>query len=268
MPRISRRNAGAIRARLPALLAVTLLCMQPVGAAAEWLPSRTVLPRNPADPKEPRLGMTYAPAPDHLDAALGAPLPIISFPVSDWTVITVLEAGVFFRLGREGSFFPMQTVDGLFGAGTETRRGAVTGRLQLLHESAHKADGDSTVAFRDQTFSREFWRLEIGLAWPRTSLYIRTGSSWHAIPSDTGLDVAIGGFWRGGGRSGRPFFSVHMNADAAREWRVSKSVLAGWETGTNRQVRLALRFFDGLSPRGQYWNRAERFLGFDVQFTP
>jgi hypothetical protein len=268
LPRISRRNAGAIRTRLPALLAAVLLWMQPGGAVAEWLPSGTVLPRNPADPREPRLGMTYAPAPDYFDAALGAPLPMISFPVSDWTLVTVLEAGVFFRLGRDGSFFPMQTVDGLFGAGLETRRGAVTGRLQLLHESAHKADGDSTVAFRDRTFSREFWRLEIGWARSRTSLYFRTGSSWHAIPSDKGLDVAIGAVWRGRGRSGRPFFSAHANADAAREWRVSKTVLAGWESGTDRRVRLALRFFDGLSPRGQYWNEAERYLGFDVQFTP
>ena len=212
--------------------------------------------------------MTFAPDPARLDAALGAPLPIVSFPVSNVTFLAVLEAGVFFRLGRNGSFFPMQTVDGSFGAGMETRHGLVTGRFRLLHESAHKADGDSTVAFRDQTFSREFWRLEVGLAWPRASIYIRTGSSWHAIPSDTGMDVAIGGVWRGSGHTGRPFFSIHLNADAARDWRVTKSLLGGWEAGSDRRVRMALRFFDGLSPRGQYWESEERYLGFDIQFTP
>ena len=268
MRRTSYRNGGLIRTRSPVWIAVAFFCLQPTSAAAEWLPTGTIVPRDLADPKEPRLGMTYAPEPDHLDAALGAPLPIISFPVSDLTFLAVLEAGVFFRLGRDGSFFPMQTVDGLFGASIETRHGLVTGRLQLMHESAHKADGDSTVAFRDRTFSREFWRLEVGVAWPRASIYIRTGSSWHAVPSDSGLDVAVGGVWRGSGDTGRPFFSTHMNADKTREWRVTKSVIGGWEAGSSRRMRLGLHFFDGFSPRGQYANSKERYLGFNIQFTP
>jgi hypothetical protein len=240
----------------------------PAAGETEWLPPGTLHPRNLADPLESRLGLSYAPEPDHLDAALGAPLPIVSFPLSGRTFLAVLEAGLFIRLGRDGSFFPLRTVDGLFGAGLETRRGRFAGRLRLMHHSAHKADGDSTVAYRDFTFSREFWELEVSLIWDRASIYFRAGSAWHSVPEDKGPAAALGGAWKGKGASSRPFAAVHLEADRGREWRVSKSVLIGWEAGSRRFFRVGLKLFDGHSPRGQYWETTESHLGIDLQFTP
>jgi hypothetical protein len=232
-----------------------------------WLPGQTIVPRVIADPHEPRFGLTWAPEPDQVDASLGSPVPVVSFPVAGHTVLAVLEASVFMRLGRDGSFFPLETVDGLFGVGIETSYRSITGRLRLLHESAHKADGDSTVAYPGITYSKEFWQLDLGLVLERVSVYTRIGSAWHAVPEDPGIDLALGGTWKSPGERGRALVSLHLESDSARSWKLTKSVVAGWETGTRRRFLLGLRLFDGNSPAGQYWTRSESYVGMEIQFT-
>ena len=150
------------RLLLVVLLLGGALMDRPVFAETVWLPEGTLFPRTPADPREPRISITYAPEPDQINAVLGAPLPIVGFETGGTPVRVILEAGAFFRLGRDGDFFPLQTFDGQFGLGLEVSEGILRGRLRLLHASAHKADGDSTVSFRGETFSREFWSLEGG----------------------------------------------------------------------------------------------------------
>lgn len=251
---------------------VVALCLAtglevPSADAATWLPGETLVWRNPSDPGEPRFGLSYAPDPDQLDASLGAPLPIVSFSAGRTPVLFLLEAGVFMRLGRDGSFFPLRTVDGLFGLGVETRRNRIAARLRLLHQSAHKADGDSTLTYPGDTFSREFWQLEASLLLGRSWVYLRTGSAWHAVPERKGLELAMGGVWRGPGDSGRPLLSVHLEAADHDAWKLTKSVLAAWEAGRSRRFTAGLRFFDGLVPHGQYFDVSERFVGVEIQFT-
>jgi hypothetical protein len=232
-----------------------------------WLPGQTVFPRGIADPHEPRFGLTWALESDQLDASVGAPFPIVSFPVAGHSFLAVVETSVFMRLGKEGSFFPLETVDGMFGLGIETSYRSFTGRLRLLHESAHKADGDSTVTYPGVTYSKEFWQLDLGVVLDRLFIYSRIGSAWHAVPDDPGLDLALGGTWRSPGKRGRALVSAHFEADSARSWKLTKSVIGGWETGTQRRFLLGIRLFDGNSPPGQYWTRSESYVGIEIQFT-
>lgn len=232
-----------------------------------WLPAQTLFPRTAADPHEPRFGLTWAPELDQLDVVLGSPFPIVSFPVAGQPFLVVLETSVSMRLGRDGAFFPLETVDGLFGMGIETSYRSFSGRLRLLHESAHKADGDSTVVFPGITYSKEFWQLDLGLGRERLFAHARIGSAWHSVPEDPGIDLALGGTWRSPGERGRALVSIYLEADSARSWKLTKSVLGGWETGTRRRFLLGVRLFDGHSPQGQYWTRSESFVGIEIQFT-
>lgn len=250
---------------------IVLTLADPVSTAgrtgSRWLPPEPLHPRSPSDPFQPRFGLSYAPEPDHLDAALGAPFPLALVPF-DHPLMAVLEAGVFLRLGRDGSFFPLTTVDGRIGLALETALDRVHGRVRLIHWSAHKADGDTSVSFRNRTFSQEFFDLEIGYRWPAAFLYARLAAAWHSVPSDRGIELAVGGWWRGTGRSARPFLSVHVSAASEQEWRLDQSLLAGWEFGTERPILLSLRGYRGNSPRGQYWKIGERYLGLDLQLSP
>jgi len=249
------------------LLAVLLLASSvPAVAAPAWLPPGPLVLRALADPLEPRIGITYAPGPDQFDGMLGGPLPLVGTRLGSGTFLVILEAAVGIRLERDGSFFPLATTDGFFGLGLETRQGAWSARLRLMHHSAHKADGDSTVAYRGLTFSREYAEFQLARESRGLAGYLRIGGAWHAVPRDRGLDLAAGAIWRGTGAGGRPFAAVHLEADAERAWRLAKSIRAGWEAGSTRCVRLGLRAVDGRSIPGQYWDRTDRYLGVELEF--
>jgi hypothetical protein len=242
------------------------LLASPAAAAPVWFPPGPLAPRALADPLEPRIGITYAPGPDRFDGMIGAPLPLLEVLLGSRPLRVILEAAVGIRLEREGSFFPLATTDGFFGLGLETRGGPWSARLRLMHHSAHKADGDSTVTYRDPTFSREYGELQIAHSRGGATGYLRIGGAWHAVPRDRGLDLAAGATWRGGGAGGRPFAAVHLEADAERSWRLAKSLRAGWETGSTRGVRLGLRAIEGRSLPGQYWDRTDRYFGVEIEF--
>lgn len=236
--------------------------------AAEWLPQGPLYPRSLSDPHEPRLGVAYAPAPKHVDASLGAPRALAEFFPGEHPLQVVLEGAGFLRLGRDGSFYPLRTVDGFFGLGLETRRNNLYARLRLMHWSAHTADGDSTVSFPGRTFSREFWELETGLRVSGAFVYVRIGSAWHSVPGKKGMDCAAGGTWRGSGSYARPVVSIHLAADAERSWRVNQSLFGGLELGSRNPLRVGLRGFRGNSFRGQYWKTSEQYFGVEFQFIP
>ncbi len=262
--------AGPVRRRLlPGILlaaAATAVAPGPAAAGPRWLPPDTAFPRLVADRREPGISLSYATDPDRFDAALGGPLPLARFTAGSHDLTAVLEAGAFFRLGKDGTFFPLQTFDGLLGLGLETASGPFRGRLRFTHISAHKADGDSTVIYRGQTYSREFWRLEVGRWWHRLFLYAGIGSSWHAVPTDQGPHLVAGGSWEAGGGSWRPFAALHLSADQERAWRVDQSLFAGVATGVDRVFRIGLQYVAGNRPDGQYWITGEQFLGIKLQF--
>jgi hypothetical protein len=249
-------------------LLVLLLLPAASGADATWLPGETVHPRNPADPLEPRLGLTFVPDDDRLDAALGAPVPLVAAHAWGRPVTVVLEGGAFLRLGRDGSFFPVETVDGRFGLGVETRVRRAAFRLRVMHWSAHKADGDTSVAYRGRTFSQEFAELEAGLYRGRAFAYVRAGGAWHTVPRDRGLRVATGGRWDLPPPLVGAFLAVHLAAGAEERWRADQSALIGWEFGGARRARIAVRGYRGHRPHGQYRESIESYLGFDLQFSP
>ncbi len=262
--RLSRSGAARLLASMPALCA--LLAPAPAGGV-EWLPGRSPYSRPLADPLEPRIGLTYAASPDRLDATLGAPIPLAAFGPASLPLTATLEGHSFFRLGRDGAFFPLQTFDGIFAAGLEARLGFGAARLQLVHWSAHRADGDSTVSYRGMTFSREFWSLDLEARRGHRMLYGGLGASWHSVPEARGLSLRLGAQGSWGDGDWRPFAAVHLAGDAAHRMRFAQTALLGVETGRGPILRLALRGFSGPRPHGQSWQEIERYLGGDFSVS-
>jgi len=204
---------------------------------------------------------------DRLDGALGLPIPLLGGN-GNLAYAVNLEAGAFFVLGKDGAFFPLRTFDGLFGLSGEIARGPWHGKLRLFHVSAHKADGDTTVTYRGQTYSREFAWFEIGRRMDRLFAYARAGFSWHAVPEDPGGDFALGAQWEPPPGSVGPYAAVHFSVDEERNWRVNQSVLAGVALGHTNRLMLGLRYFNGNSFEGQYHSEPLRLFGFEVMFQP
>jgi hypothetical protein len=263
-PRRLRRGASLFLASLSACV------LTATGAAASlrWFPEASPYLRPLADPLEPRTSITYASSRDRVDATLGRPIPVLAFGPADRPLVATLEAHAFFRLGRDRAFFPLQTFDGIFGASLERRVRWGAARLSLAHWSAHRADGDSAVAYRGMTFSREFWNFDLQRQWAGGMVYAGLGTSWHAVPVDHGLALRLGAQRSWGGGSWRPFAAVHFAADAARRMRVAQTGLLGFETGHREVFRLALRGFAGPRSQGQYWRDVERYVGADISFGP
>lgn len=251
---------------LRAFAGLFLLAAAPAGAA-EWLPRNTLVPRAWADPTEPRVGLTYAPDPQTIDAGVGLPLPVVAFDLGSGRGQVVVEGGVLMRLGRDGAFFPLETVDGRFGLGIEAAHGPWRGRIRFTHVSAHLADGDSTVTFPGRTYSREFVSLDAGFRPGPLYAYARIGIHWHAVPADSGIDLAVGAQWESAGTH-RIFAAAHLSADTERAWRVNQSVMAGYATGSGRIFHAALRYYRGNRFQGQYWTRPESYVGLDLMVTP
>jgi hypothetical protein len=254
--------------RLAAVSCCAMAALAPPALAGiSWLPAPSPISRSLADPREPRFSVFFGGHPERVEVAVGTPFPLVAFAAAGSRLVVVLEGGAYLTLGRENGTFPLETVDGLFGLSVEGTRDRVMTRLRLVHMSAHKADGDSTVAFPASTYSKEFAMLDVGLRLGRAMIYGRVAGAWHAVPSDRGPHIGAGGQWRGAGRL-RPIASGHLEAERDRSWRFAKSLFVGAETGRGPTVRLGLRAFSGPSPRGQYWRETERFAGLELQLVP
>lgn len=96
-----------------------------------------------ADPTEARLAVTYNLA-DRLNGDIGG-----SWEAADYAwdadgglrFRTGIHAGVFSKLRRSGTTFPLETADYLIGFHADLGNDRITGRFEYAHVSAHLADG-------------------------------------------------------------------------------------------------------------------------------
>lgn len=233
---------------LLALLGVFLFAG--TGLAHTWLPAQTLFPRHLADPLEARMALSAYADGDQIDAALGQGIPLVQFgQARQWAV--QLEAAALFTLGRDGSFFPLRTFDGLVGLGLETERNGIHLRLRLMHQSAHLADGDSTVTFRGRTFSREYATSEIAYALPgshsipRGVVYAGCSASWHAVPEDDLRLFAGGQFETRHGLT----LGAHLSLDDTESAPLRRHILVGWTF--RHAMFLGVRYGKGDAFQGQ-----------------
>jgi len=192
----------------------------------------------------------------------------------DWTAQWGLSFVVF---GRMLDYDEMNANDFIVNIPVAFRRGSLSGRLTLGHESAHLGDEFiSRTGKEDIKFSREFVQGLISLeASKRLRIY---GGYTHALNSDSGRDVKelqVGFELRS---EGFHFLSEHdCWFYLAHDFQLKKE--SAWHGNNNSQAGIAVKFkekrsrirlffnyFKGLSNFGQFFSEREETLSLGIAF--
>ena len=218
---------------------------------------------------------------------------------------TGIHAGVFSKLRRSGTTFPLETADYLIGFHADLGNDRITGRFEYAHVSAHLADGyvgydgadqadrayqadqadQADRAVRAMTYSREYFTLygarEIRFA-PGSAIGSAIGSArfygslrWsnHAIPDVRRWRVQGGAelVFRplaGPGGATRAYLACDVRLFRDGEISVNRTAHAGllFHNQASRGLRLAFIYHGGRSEHGQFHRLDDDYAGIGLFF--
>ena len=251
-----------------------------------------------ADPTEARLGVTFNLG-DRLNGDIGG-----SWEAADYAwdgdgrdreqprdleagrplrFRTGIHAGVFSKLRRSGTTFPLETADYLIGFHADLGGDRYTGRFEFAHVSAHLADGyDGTEqAMRAMTYSREYFTLygsyeresAPGSAMGSARVYGSLRWSNHAIPDVRRWRVQAGGELvsrplSGPGGATRAYVACDLRLFRDGDLSVNRTAHAGllFHNEGSRGLRVALVYHGGRSEHGQFHHLEDDYGGVGLFF--
>ncbi len=257
-----------------------------------------------ADPTEARLAVTSNLG-DRLSGDIGG-----SWEAADYVwngnsglrFRTGIHAGVFSKLRRSGTTFPLETADYLIGFHADLGNDRYTGRFEYAHVSAHLADGydgyevtdkaDKTHqthqamrAMRAMTYSREYFTLygaremrfapgsAIGSAIGSVRVYGSLRWSNHAIPDVRRWRVQGGAELvsrplAGNGGATRAYLACDVRLFRDGDFSVNRTAHAGllFHAGASRGLRLAFVYHGGRSEHGQFHRQEDDYAGIGLFF--
>lgn len=259
-----------------------------------------------ADPTEARLAVTSN-LDDRLNGDIGG-----SWEAADYAwgadgglrFRTGIHAGVFSKLRRSGTTFPLETADYLIGFHADLGNDRFTGRFEYAHVSAHLADGydgDGGPGPTDQadkadkpdragqarrarqamTYSREYFtlygaremRFSPGSAIGSARVYGSLRWSNHAIPDVRRWRVQGGAelVFRplaGKGGATRAYLACDVRVFRDGEISVNRTAHAGllFHNGASRGLRLAFVYHGGRSEHGQFHHLEDDYAGIGLFF--
>lgn len=275
--------------------------------APEWLLPRVHHFESPlADPMEPRFGIALlatnllasrgAERPrffiaDSADAsfdvqaaaAVGGTLPLIR--VAEWDDGGVVIGGQVAAFARFRMEYPSRDdigTDWFVSMPVEIRDGAWSGRVEIGHRSSHL--GDEFIQFTGAErieFGHESIDMLAAYTWPGIGrLY--GGGSW-IFRSNTAfemrmrglgehdrvqLQIGADGAWDRGGMW-HAYGGVDLQAAERSDWRTQLALTGGVGVrARDRTARLLVRFFDGVSPLGEFFLTDERYFGLELVLEP
>ena len=257
-----------------------------------------------ADPTEARLAVTTNLG-DRLNGDIGG-----SWEAADYAwdgdsglrFRTGIHAGVFSKLRRSGTTFPLETADYLIGFHADLGNDRTTGRFEYAHVSAHLADGyegyggprhvdqaDQAVravrAMRAMTYSREYFTLyvaretrfttgsAIGSAIGSARVYGSLRWSNHAIPDVRRWRVQGGAelVFRplaGEGGATRAYLACDVRLFRDGDISINRTAHAGllFHNEASRGLRLAFVYHGGRSEHGQFHHLEDDYAGIGLFF--
>ena len=197
---------------------------------------------------------------------------------------TGIHAGVFSKLRRSGTTFPLETADYLVGFHADLGNDRLTGRFEYAHVSAHLADGydgreQAIWTMQAMTYSREYFTLYgsyereargggmIGSARAYGSL------RWsnHAIPDvrrwrvQAGAELVSSPLMDGAARA---YLACDVRVFRDGELSVNRTAHAGlmFHNAASRGLRLALVYHGGRSEHGQFHHQQDDYAGVALFF--
>ena len=257
-----------------------------------------------ADPTEARLAVTSNLG-DRLNGDIGG-----SWEAADYAwdgdnglrFRTGIHAGVFSKLRRSGTTFPLETADYLIGFHADLGNDRYTGRFEYAHVSAHLADGydgyggprhvdqaDQAVrtrrAMRAMTYSREYFTVygaremrfapgsAIGSAIGSAGVYGSLRWSNHAIPDvrrwriQAGAELTFRPLTGDGGTT-RAYLACDVRMFRDGDISVNRTAHAGllFHNGASRGLRLAFVYHGGRSEHGQFHHLEDDYAGIGLFF--
>lgn len=309
-----RRAEGLSATRLPVFAGVVLLAfglapgLAGDAAAGTWrfaAPQQRLFRPLLADPTETRLAVTSNLG-DRLNGDIGG-----SWEAADYAwdragrdgtgadggrtlrFRTGIHAGVFSKLRRSGTTFPLETADYLIGFHADLGNDRITGRFEYAHVSAHLADGyveydgpdQADRAMRAMTYSREYFTLygaremrfapgsAIGSAIGSARVYGSLRWSNHAIPDVRRWRVQGGAelVFRplsGPGGATRAYLACDVRLFRDGEISVNRTAHAGllFHNQASRGLRLAVIYHGGRSEHGQFHRLDDDYAGIGLFF--
>lgn len=251
-----------------------------------------------ADPTEARLAVTTNLG-DRLNGDIGG-----SWEAADYAwdgdsrlrFRTGIHAGVFSKLRRSGTTFPLETADYLIGFHADLGNDRFTGRFEYAHVSAHLADGYEGYGgprhadrpgqtMRAITYSREYFTLYVaremrftpGSAFGSAIGSVRAYGSlrWsnHAIPDVRRWRVQGGAelVFRplaGDGGATRAYLACDVRLFRDGDISINRTAHAGllFHNEASRGLRLAFVYHGGRSEHGQFHHLEDDYAGIGLFF--
>ncbi|MDE2825361.1 MAG: DUF1207 domain-containing protein [Gemmatimonadota bacterium] len=239
-----------------------------------------------ADPTEARLAITSNLG-DRLDGDIGG-----SWEAADYAwngdgglrFRTGIHAGVFSKLRRSGTTFPLETADYLIGFHADLGNDRYTGRFEYAHVSAHLADGYDGPE-RAMTYSREYFTVygarelrfapgsAVGSAIGSARVYGSLRWSNHAIPDVRRWRVQAGAelVFRplsGDGGATRAYLACDVRLFRDGDISVNRTAHAGllFHNEASRGLRIAFVYHGGRSEHGQFHRQEDDYAGIGLFF--
>ena len=235
-----------------------------------------------ADPTEARLAVTSNLG-DRLNGDIGG-----SWEAADYAwdadsglrFRTGIHAGVFSKLRRSGTTFPLETADYLIGFHADLGNDRITGRFEYAHVSAHLADGYDGPE-KSMTYSREYFtlygaremRFTPGSAIGSARVYGSLRWSNHAIPDVRRWRVQGGAelVFRplaGDGGATRAYLACDVRLFRNGDISINRTAHAGllFHNEASRGLRLAFVYHGGRSEHGQFHRQEDDYAGIGLFF--
>ncbi|MCY3554796.1 MAG: DUF1207 domain-containing protein [Gemmatimonadetes bacterium] len=239
-----------------------------------------------ADPTEARLAITSNLG-DRLNGDIGG-----SWEAADYAwgadgglrFRTGIHAGVFSKLRRSGTTFPLETADYLIGFHADLGNGRYTGRFEYAHVSAHLADGYDGPE-RAMTYSREYFTVygaresrfapgsAVGTTIGSARVYGSLRWSNHAIPDVRRWRVQGGAelVFRplsGEGGTTRAYLACDVRLFRDGDISVNRTAHAGllFHNEASRGLRIAFVYHGGRSEHGQFHRQEDDYAGIGLFF--
>jgi hypothetical protein len=258
------------------------------------LPSGNVFCPPVADPKAMRSFLSYLHEKAFVDSieSVGSVGLSDSFGLARWGATTrdegvqlSLEGAIFAQFDLGTSSYDLINADYLVGFPLTMRKGAVSARFNLYHQSSHLGD---ELLLRRNEIEREnisFESLDMLLSLDASVLRLYGGGEYifHRMPRDLQHYIAHGGAelrptWTllRFGRIGflRFLAAVDFKASQEQDWDASVSARAGFEidrpfTGElpARSWSILFESYRGPSPYGQFFRQKIQYIGVGAHFA-
>lgn len=254
-------------------------------SAQRALPPPSVFPVLLADPKRPQFSATYLRmrstelAPRLSTVALGGEFGLARSRDGAWEAS--VEAAVFSQFDMRARSNDLINTDYVAGVAVGHRRGTVSGKLRIYHQSSHL--GDEFILHTDtERLDLTYEALELLLSKELQDWRVYGGGEYlfQREPADLRPGVLHGGFeYRapepllnlGALGRGRVVAGLDARSFQDRAWSAGWSLKTGMEfsTAAVQPVRLGWRLllqaYDGPAPYGQFYRDRVSFVGLGLE---